>query len=324
MAPEPPPVIWFNGAIRPWAEATVHVWTELATRGANVFEGIRAYQHPDGHHRVLSGAAHLRRLFESAALLRMPTAYSQEALVAAIDDLLVAFAGQGHLYLRPTLYVEHGRNGVDLSDTVTGAYVAALPVRRPDKVSDGIRVCVSTWRRGGDLVFSPLIKAGSAYHAFRLPLLEARDMGADEAILLNEQGRVTEATGANLFMVRGEQVITPPLSAGILAGITRSNLIEVLEQDLGLEVIERDIPRTELYLADEVFLCGTLAEVVPVVAIDGRSVGTCLAGPVTAAARNRYLGICDGLIPDTYGWFGVPARSPTHRVAEAPTIDNAR
>ncbi|MGW4365721.1 aminotransferase class IV [Nocardia takedensis] len=300
MKPERPPLIWFDGAIRPWHEATVHVWSELATRGANVFEGIRCYRRSDGSFHGLDVDRHLRRLADSAALLRIPVPYPVDELRRAIADLTVAIGGAEHLYLRPTVYLAQGRLATG-ADAEVGAYVVAVPVPRDS--GRGVRCCVSGWRRASDQVFPPRIKSGAAYLMFRLPLLEARERGCDEAILLNDAGMVGEATGANVMLVKNGRLLTPPVSAGILPGITRDNLMTMAREDLGIEVEERDITRAELYLADEVLLCGTLCEVEPVLEIDGRVVGDGTPGPVSGLLRDHYRALCDGDRPDRRGWL---------------------
>jgi branched-chain amino acid aminotransferase len=300
-----PPVLWFNGRIVPWAEATVHVWSEVATRGTNVFEGLRAYRDDAaGVHRLVSLDAHLRRLLESAKLLRLPTTHvSRESLTEAIFALIAALDEPSHLYVRPTVYVEEGRH----ADMAMGAYVVAFPVARAAGVERGLRCCISTWRRASDAVLPPRIKSGAAYQAFRLSAIEAAERGFDEAILLGHDGDVTEATGATVFAVRGGVAVTPPVSSSILESITRGHAMRLLA-GMGVETVERPLNRTELYVADEVFLAGTLAEIAPVVGVDGLAVGDGRPGPVATACRDRYLAICEGREPDAGGWLtAVPA-----------------
>lgn len=293
MSDERPDVLWFNGAVVPWNEGRVHVWSELAIRGTSVFEGIRAYWHEGTRsHYLLALDEHLARLFRSARLLRLPTAMTASTVAAAIEELVAALGVDDHLYVRPTLYVDAGRYSDRLDEVVTGAYVVAFPVSRPPLPRPGVRCTVSSWRRMPDDVLPPRAKAGGAYLAFRLPLAEARDRGFDDAILLDARGKVTEATGAALIMVSDGRAVTPPLTAGVLESITRARLMSLLRDDLGVPVEEREIDRTELYLADEVLLCGTLAEVQPVVAVDNVTLPGAAPGTVTAALAERYAEIC--------------------------------
>jgi branched-chain amino acid aminotransferase len=303
---ERPPVLWFNGRLVSWDEGVVHVWSEVAIRGTNVFEGLRAYWDASaGCHRLVSLEAHLARLFQSARLLRLPTEHVTAAgLRDAVFALIGALGERSHLYVRPTIYVEEGRHGHRSGEMVMGAYVVAFPVPRALAVHSGIRCCVSSWRRASDAVFPPRIKAGAAYLAFRLSSIEASERGCDEAILLDQAGDVAEATGASVFVVRDGVVYTPPVSSSILESITRRHAIRLLAA-MGVDVRERAVNRTELHVADEVFLTGTLAEITPVVELDGRPVAEGLPGPVAAACRDRYLAICEGREPDVDGWLTV-------------------
>ncbi|MCK5241111.1 branched-chain amino acid transaminase [bacterium] len=301
--PDPPQYIWFNGKLCPWHEATVHVWSELATRGANVFEGIRCYKQKDGSFALLSLDRHLARLFDSVRLLRMSSSYTSDQLSIGIAELIHTLSLNQHVYIRPTIYIEYGRYGDIYKDAEYGAYIVAFSIPRNTDVTKGIRCGVSSWRRSGDLMMSPLIKAGAAYQAFRLPIIEARRQGYDEAILLNANDYVAETTGSTIFIVRRGEIITPPLSAGILESITRSHIIKLVESKLGKTVIERDITRTELYLADELFLAGTLAELTPVLSIDDQPIGNGQVGLITETLRTTYLDICEGITSDHFGWM---------------------
>lgn len=290
-----PGTIWWNGDLVPWGEARVHVTSEVATRGANVFEGVRAYrQAGDGHSALVHPRRHFARLSRSARLVRFPPEQATVHLARMRDGIgeLVRALGAGEdLYLRPTLYIERGRYGWRSADTELGSYIAAYPTgARPDRP---LACIVSSWRRGGDLAISPLVKAGAAYQAFRLPRIEAELAGADEAILLNDANTVAETGGAAVFIVRDGAAVTPPLADAVLDGITRGVVIELL-WELGVRVVERSIPRTELYAAEEAFLCGTLDEVRAIGSIDGIELGGA-PGPVTAAVRGAYLDACTGL-----------------------------
>lgn len=290
-----PDMIWWNGQVVPWGEATVHVTSEVATRGVNVFEGTRAYwQQAHERHATVYLDRHLARLRRSARLLRFPAEDADEHISqmrSGLLDLIQALGHKGDLYLRPTVYIDEGRYGWRPGEVRLGSYIAGYPIgTRPPET---ITCVVSTWRRTPDLAVSPLIKTGAAYQAFRLPRIEAALAGADEAILLNTRDTVAETGGAAVFLVRDGMVVTPPLADGILDGITRAAVIRLLRSRLDVSVVERSIPRTELYTADEVFLCGTLDEVRVIATIDGVRIG---AGdwPLAREVRELYLAICSG------------------------------
>jgi branched-chain amino acid aminotransferase len=301
---EKPELAWFNGRVVPWHEARVHVWSELAIRGTNVFEGLRAYWNErEERYYLLSLDPHLRRLYQSGRLLRFPPHLSVEVFRRAIFDLLTALDLREHAYVRPTIYIEEGRYGFEPGEIDMGAYVVAFPTPRPAQTLRGARCCVSSWRRSGELVFSPRIKAGAAYQAFRLPLIEAHERGFDDAILLNADDKVAEASGAAVFIIRDGTIITPPVTAGILESISRRNVIELLRAEHGKTVVEREIDRTELYIADEIFMCGTLCEIQPVIAVDGYTIGDGTPGPLTTVYRDRYFQICESGAEAPYGWL---------------------
>lgn len=287
MSEEKPEVLWFNGAVVPWAEGNVHVWSELAIRGTSVFEGIRAYWNEEqSAHFAVGLEDHLDRLFDSARLLRIPTEETPETIRSGISELLQASGVGESMYVRPTLYINEGRYGYKLEDVEGGAYVVAFPVAVPD-IRSSIRCCVSTWRRSNDLSMPPRAKSGGAYQAFRLPLVEAKERGFNDAILLNDRGQVAEATGAALFIVRNGVLSTPPLTAGVLESITRKIVLEVAAS-AGIQTDVREIDRTELYLADEIFMCGTLCEIRTIGGIDDLSVGDGGPGPITLRLAELY------------------------------------
>ncbi|MFJ9085808.1 aminotransferase class IV [Streptomyces sp. NPDC102384] len=295
MYEKTPELIWWNGEIVPWQEATVHVTSEVAMRGANVFEGVRAYWQPsNGHHAMLYWDRHLDRLRQSARLLRFPAADAESHIARMYDgaaSFVRALNQQEDLYLRPTLYIDEGRYGWKQGQVRLGSYIAAYPTG--PSPSETVACIVSSWRRTPDPSISPLIKVGAAYLAFRLPRIEAQQAGADEAILLNTNDTVAETGGAAVFLVRDGVAVTPPLADGVLDSITRRTVIHLLRSSLDIPVIERSIPRTELYTADEAFLCGTLDEVRSISSIDDLPIGS---GQrlVGQAVRNLYLAMCSG------------------------------
>jgi branched-chain amino acid aminotransferase len=223
----------------------------------------------------------------------MPFTTGPEVICSAIQALVDRLDYKKHMYIRPTLYIDNGRYGYDLSQVTCGSYIVAFPVERSPLSEIGARVCVSTWRRSSDLVFPPRAKAGAAYQAFRLPIIEAKERGLDDAVILNDNGTVAETTGAALFIRRNSKVSTPPVTASILESITREIIIEILEKDFGVLVEQRDVDRTELYVSDEIFMCGTLCEVQPIIEVDGVTIGSGTPGSLTQALRDRYFAICE-------------------------------
>jgi branched-chain amino acid aminotransferase len=299
-----PDQIWFNGSVVPWESARLHAWSEAATRGASVFEGIRAYWHAGtGTYWGLSVPEHLNRLYRSARLLRFPPTTGPDRLTAGITDLLTALDYRCDAYVRPTLYLDdsHG-GGAGALDVTTGSYVACFRAPRPAG-TPALRCGVSSWRRPGDLTLSPRIKSGAGFLSLRLPRIEAAERGFDDMIMLNDRDTVAEATGANVFVVRDGVAITPPVAVGLLEGVTRAHLLRLLPQSLGVPAVEREIGRSELYAADEVFLCSTLHEITPVVEVDGVPVGEGKPGPVTLLAREHYLAVCGGGPDAEPGWL---------------------
>ncbi|MFD6391179.1 aminotransferase class IV [Nocardia sp. NPDC060259] len=290
-----PDWIWWNGTVTAWPQARLHVTSETALRGINVFEGIRAYWQP-GTERwaVIELESHLRRLANSAALMHIPVDRGlAERMRAAIRDLVAVCGVPGtDLYLRPTVYVDNGRYTASATSMSTGEFIAC---HRADPSSDStIRCVVSRWRRIPDSALPTRAKTGAAYTAFRQARIEALDAGAEEAILLNTDGMVSETPGAAVFAVSDGVLVTPPLSDGLLEGITRAAVIGLTERELGLSVVEKSLTAENLHTAQEVFLAGTLDEVRVVSEIDGiptpsSELGSCI--------RSAYVAMCRGTAP---------------------------
>lgn len=303
--PQRPQFLWFNGKIVPWEEGKIHVWSEVATRGANVFEGIRCYRQKNGQKAVLCLNEHLKRLFESAKLLHFVPKYTNDEMTNAIKRLVATINEDDHIYIRPTIYAEYGRYGDLYGDEEYGAYVVAFPNKRSVSIEKGLKCAVSSWRHSNDLVISPRIKAGASYQAYRLPMIEARRNNFDDAILLNNEEYVTESTGAAIFIIKDNQLFTPPISSGILDSITRKNVIKIVEEELNMKVNIQNITRMDLYLADEMFLAGTLAEITPIVKIDQFDVSNGNVGEITKSIQKVYFEICEGYRPDKWNWLTI-------------------
>jgi len=291
-----PDFVWWNGERRPWDECTIHV-TELgwSTVGA-VFEGIRAYMGDSGDElHIFRLQEHLERLERSMRLVRLRLDYSLDQISAATTDLLRANEIREDTYIRPLAYAadtsgkRFAQIGLDAA-----LLINTSPMASHLKTGITQTAKVSSWRRISEDVMPPRVKNLSNYRNSQLAGMEARLDGYDTAILLNQQGKVSEGPGACLMLISRNQIVTPDIGSGILESITRDALIVVLREVLGLEVVEREVDRTELYLADEVFTCGTAAEVTPVVSIDKYDVGAGTIGPVTHALETAFDDILRG------------------------------
>ena len=302
MAQRYPEWIWHNGAIKPWADATTHVMAHALHYGSSVFEGIRSYETPSGP-AIFRLTDHVRRLFASARIYDMAVPYSVDELNAACREVLKA-NGLGKAYLRPVAF--RGLGGFGLSaDTPTDVAVAAWamgPYLGADVLEQGIDACVSSWQRFAPNTIPAGAKAGGNYLSGQLVAREARRLGFGEGIALASTGLLSEGAGENLFLVFDGALHTPPVSAALLNGITRNTLI-TLARDNDIPVVERDLPREYLYLCEELFMCGTAAEITPVRSVDGRQVGSGKPGPVTLRMQELFFGLFDGRTPDTHGWL---------------------
>ncbi|MGO9898300.1 MAG: branched-chain amino acid transaminase [Solirubrobacteraceae bacterium] len=281
-------LIWHNGEMVAWEDAKIHVLTHGLHYGTGVFEGERAYETDKGP-AVFRHHDHLDRLFKSAELYYMPIPFTLEELRSATHELIVA--NELHeCYIRPIVYRGYGGMGLYPLDTPVGVTIAAWKwgsYLGDEGKQHGIRAKVSSWRRISHDSLIPLAKASGQYLNSVLAKIEVSKAGYQEAILLDQHGFVSEGSGENIYVVRDGWILTPPQTAGILDGISRKSLIEIA-RDLGHEVIERDLARAELYLADEVFLSGTAAELVPVREIDDHTIGSGEPGPVTIAMQRVF------------------------------------
>jgi branched-chain amino acid aminotransferase len=302
MSQKYPEHIWHNGVIKPWAEATVHVMAHGLHYGSSVFEGIRSYATPDGQ-AIFRLTDHLKRLYASAKIYDMPMPYDVPTLAQACRDVITA-NGLQKAYLRPIAY--RGLGGFGLSaDTPTDLAVAAWhmgPYLGPDVLEAGIDACVSSWQRFAPNTIPAGAKAGGNYLSGQLVAREARRLGFGEGIALASTGLLSEGAGENLFLVMDGALHTTPISAALLNGITRNSIITLAKAN-GIECVERDIPREYLYLCDELFMCGTAAEITPIRSVDGRQVGAGKPGPVTRRIQDLFFGLFDGRTPDTHGWL---------------------
>ena len=300
--------IWMNGELVDWADATVHVGTHGLHYGSGVFEGISAYETERGT-AIFRLEEHLQRLVHSAQLLAMELPYSLDDLRTACWDLI----GANELpscYLRPIAYVGYGELGVDPRDNPIDVAVMTWPwgaYLGEDSQRYGITAKVSSWQRVGPNTIPHVAKATGIYLNSMLATTEAKRMGYDEGILLTDEGMIADGPGENIFVVKNGQITTPDLSASILPGITRNTVMQIAE-DLGYPVVEKEIIRTELYLADEIFMTGTAAEITPLRSVDNQLVGD--PGPITLEIQQAYADCVRGRNERYAHWLEhVPTRA---------------
>ncbi len=297
-----PEWIWHNGQIKPWAEATTHVMAHALHYGSSVFEGIRSYDTPNGP-AIFRLTDHNKRLYASARIYDMPMPYGLDEINAACRDVLKK-NDLGAAYLRPFAF--RGLGGFGLSaDTPVDMSVAAWKMGAylgEGVLENGIDACVSSWQRFAPNTIPAGAKAGGNYLSGQLVAREARRLGFGEGIALASTGLLSEGAGENLFLVFNGELHTTPISAALLNGITRNTII-TLAQKVGIKVVERDLPRDYLYLCDELFMCGTAAEITPIRSVDGRVIGEGVAGPVTRQIQKLFFGLFDGSTPDYHGWL---------------------
>ena len=304
--------IWMNGELVDWADATVHVGVHGLHYGTGVFEGIRAYETPKGP-AVFRLADHMQRLHDSARLLYMDLPYSVEELRTATHDLVRA-NGLPAAYIRPIAFFGYGSLGVHTRGNPVETVIMSWPwgaYLGEDSLTKGITAKISSWTRVGPNVIPHVSKATGIYLNSMLATTEAQRAGYDEGILLTDNGFVADGPGENIFVVKDGRILTPPLSTSILPGITRGSVIEIA-RDLGYVVEETDVIRTDLYLADEVFMTGTAAEVTPVRAVDDVELGV---GDVTLELQRTYLDVVNGRTEQWSHWLDVVETSRDSGVA---------
>lgn len=297
------PLIWHNGRIQPFADATVHVSAHALHYGSSVFEGERVYATPHGpcYFRL---ADHTDRLFESARIYEIDIGYSKNEINEACLELIRA----NHMpsaYVRPIVLRGAGSLGV-LPEQGAPVEVSIMALNwgayHGEARENGADVCVSSWSRPAPNTIPTWAKAGGNYLSSQLVAFEARRGGYAEGIALGYNGLLSEGAGENLFIFKKGKLLTPSTSAGILAGITRDSVI-ALAGDLGIAVEERDLPREALYSADEVFMTGTAAEITPIRSVDRKAVADGKPGPITRALQDAFFGLFEGRTPDRRGWL---------------------
>jgi branched-chain amino acid aminotransferase len=293
--------IWFNGELIPWDEARIHILTHSLHYGMGVFEGIRAYETDDGP-GVFRLTDHMRRMAQSAQIMGMPLPYSVDELVQAVKDT-VASTGLPSCYIRPIAYYGYGEMGLNTLPCEVDVAVACWPwgaYLGDDALTTGVRMKISSWARHDHNIMPPASKTTGNYVNSSLAKVEALKAGYDEAILLNRAGFVAECTGENIFVARKGKLISPPLSAGALEGITQDTVFTIA-RDLGFEVTLGDLSRSDLYISEEMFVCGTAAEVSSVRSVDDREIPAC-PGPMTLAIGQEYGRAVRGQVDQYKDW----------------------
>jgi branched-chain amino acid aminotransferase len=293
--------IWMDGELVDWDAAQVHVLSHALHYGSGVFEGIRCYETADGP-AVFRLTDHMARLDRSARMLLMDIGRSVPEMVEAVKETIRA-NGLPACYIRPIVFRGYGVMGLDPMPAPVNVTIAAWPWETylgEDALAHGVEVGVSSWRQRGINSMPPAIKATGNYLNSSFARVEANKHGYAEAVLLNEEGKVCEGTGENLFIVTDGVLITPPVSDGLLEGITRESIM-VIADDMDIDVIEQSLVRTDLYQADEMFMTGTAAELVPVRSVDGRVIGD--PGPVTKTLQEKYFRVVRGEDADYEEWL---------------------
>lgn len=296
--------IWFNGDMVPWAEAKVHVMSHALHYGTSVFEGVRCYETHKGP-AVFRHREHMQRLRDSAKIYRMPVDYSVDQLMAACRKTL-SVNKLASAYIRPLVFIGDVGMGVNPPGGYkTDVIIAAFPwgaYLGEEALNKGIDAMVSSWNRSAPNTIPTAAKAGGNYLSSLLVGSEARRHGYQEGIALDVHGYVSEGAGENIFMIKDGVIFTPTLTSAALPGITRDAIIK-LTQDLGFDVREQVLSRESLYLADELFMTGTAAEITPVRSVDGIEVGIGRCGPITKQIQQAFFGLFNGKTADKYGWL---------------------
>jgi branched-chain amino acid aminotransferase len=305
--------VWHNGEFIPWDSATLHVGSHVISYASCIFEGIRCYETPNGP-AVFRLKEHINRLFDSCRVFRMEPPYSHAQISEATTGL-VRVNQAGACYIRPVVFRGYGDLNVNPLKNPIETYIMCWKwgeYMGHGSVEDGVDVCVSSWRRMAPDTHPAMSKNAANYMNSQLIKVEAMVNGYAEGIALDASGHVSEASGANLFLVRGGQLLTPPVSSAGLAGITRDSVI-TLALECGYTVQEQLIPREELYMGEEVFFTGTAAEITPIRSIDRIPVGTGKPGSVTRRLQQRFYELVRGRAEDRYGWLtycNQPATAP--------------
>lgn len=297
--------IWFNGEFIDWKDANIHVLSHVVHYGSSVFEGIRCYNTKKGP-AIFRLREHVQRLLDSGKIYRMDIPYTVDELCSAIIET-IRINDLNDCYIRPVVFRGYHELGVYPLNCPLEAVIAAWEWGKylgEEAIEKGVDLGVSTWRRMAPNTLPNMAKAGANYMNSQLAKMESVLSGFDEAIMLDYSGMISEGSGENIFLVKDDVIYTPHPSLSILSGITRDSVIK-LAMDEGIEVNEEPLPREMLYLADEIFLTGTAAEITPVKSVDKIKIGSGKRGPVTEMLQNRFFSIARGVAEDKFGWLTV-------------------
>jgi branched-chain amino acid aminotransferase len=295
--------IWHNGRFIAWEDAKIHVLSHVVSYGSSVFEGVRCYDTQRGP-AIFRLREHTRRLLDSAKIYRMPVPFKLEQLMEAQVEL-VRVNRLRSCYLRPIVLRGYGTMGVMPGSNPVEVFLACWEWGKylgEEAMTQGVDVCVSSWNRMAPNTLPALAKAGGNYLNSQLIRMQADLDGYAEGIALDRDGYVSEGSGENIFVIRDGRIHTPPLAASVLPGITRDTIL-TLAREAGIPVVEMNIPREMLYIADEIFFTGTAAEVTPVRSVDRIPVGSGKRGPVTEQLQKAFFDIVEGRVEDRHGWL---------------------
>jgi len=294
--------VWHNGKFINWDDATIHVMSHVVHYGSSVFEGIRCYAPPSGP-AIFRAIEHIQRLIDSARIYRTDIPFTRDELIAAMLEL-VKRNGVWPCYVRPVVLRGYGDVGVNPLKLPIEVYICNYPWGKylGADASEGVDVCVSSWTRIAPNTLPTMAKAGANYMNSQLIKMEAIVNGFAEGIALDVNGCVSEGSGENLFVVRNGVLQTAAIGSSVLPGITRDSVLQIA-RDLGIRIVEQQIPRESLYIADEVFFSGTAAEITPIRSVDRITVGKGKIGAITKAIQDEFYGIVHGQKPDRYQWL---------------------
>ncbi len=304
MPIKPTEWIWMSGKFVRWDDAKVHFWTHAMHYGSSIFEGIRAYPTTGGGAAVFALDMHLDRMWNSCKVYRMPIPFERPVVKDAVVQTVLKNELES-AYIRPLVYRGVDALGVDGRSCPTEVAISAVALGRylgPEALATGIDVGISSWRRMAQDTFPAQAKIGGQYINSQFIVMEAVDNGYAEGIALDTNGYVSEGSGENIFMVYQGEVWTPPISSSILLGITRRAVIRIA-QEMGYTVREANMPREQLYIADELFFTGTAAEITPIRSVDRIQIGSGRRGPVTERLQTYFFDLVEGRAPDKYGWL---------------------
>lgn len=303
MALEKVDKIWMNGEFVDWDDARIHILSHVVHYGSSVFEGLRCYKNARGS-AIFRLQDHTKRLFNSAKIYRMEVPYTPEEINAATIEL-ISLNNLEECYIRPVIYRGYGSMGVNPAGCPVDVAIAVWNWGKylgPEALENGVDVCVSSWNRMAPNTFPALAKTAANYMNSQLIKMEAIANGYVEGIALDTAGYISEGSGENVFLVHNGVLSTPPVASSVLSGITRDTVMRLAEQ-MGIKVLEERLPREALYIADEVFLSGSAAEITPIASVDRIPIGNGRRGPITKRLQERYFAIIGGEAPDNYGWL---------------------